>query len=322
MESVFEVSKGEKERLKKPFGELLRDDKRIKNYIEKNLEDSGKLIAVGDYSGKFLEGINLLPDLTILDGKIERKKIDPELIKNIGDGVKLKARNPPGKITKKAFREVKKGIINPKRTKLMIEGEEDLLALPSVYFAPEGSIVVYGLRDKGSVVIKTGREEKMKAEEFLKRKQYKNVLVGGTWDRLHLGHKFILLTALSSGEKVVVGVSSEKMSKDKRNSESIESFDKRKDHLEKFLNKYEIMGDYEVERIDSPEGSAIEKGEAIVITDETINNARRINKKRKKDNRKLLELIEVERVKAFDGDPISSSRIRAGKINKEGEKKN
>ena len=46
------------------------------------------------------------------------------------------------------------------QTKIVINGEEDLLALPAVLFAPEGSFVVYGQPKEGVVVIKVTAEKK------------------------------------------------------------------------------------------------------------------------------------------------------------------
>jgi cytidylyltransferase-like protein len=38
------------------------------------------------------------------------------------------------------------------------------------------------------------------------KKQYKRVCLGGTFDRIHGGHKLLLTHAISIGEKVLVGV--------------------------------------------------------------------------------------------------------------------
>ncbi|MHA2061457.1 MAG: phosphopantetheine adenylyltransferase, partial [Candidatus Sifarchaeia archaeon] len=58
--------------------------------------------------------------------------------------------------------------------------------------------------------------------------------------------------------------------------------------------------------------------EAIIVTEETRPNAEKINDIRKKNGLTPLIIVIVPRILAKDGLPVSSSRIRAGIINKNG----
>ena len=51
----------------------------------------------------------------------------------------------------------------------VVEGEEDLLTLPSVAFSPLGSIVFYGQPNEGLVVIQVDDHIKNKSLEILKK---------------------------------------------------------------------------------------------------------------------------------------------------------
>jgi hypothetical protein len=51
-------------------------------------------------------------------------------------------------------------LVSAEEKVMKIEGEEDLLALPAIMLAPLGAVVVYGLRNKGAVVVKVS--EKLK----------------------------------------------------------------------------------------------------------------------------------------------------------------
>ncbi len=52
-------------------------------------------------------------------------------------------------------------------THIVVEGEEDLLVLIAVLYAPENSFVVYGQPYSGIVVVKVSAEKKAQAAAFL-----------------------------------------------------------------------------------------------------------------------------------------------------------
>ena len=58
--------------------------------------------------------------------------------------------------------------------------------------------------------------------------------------------------------------------------------------------------------------------EAIVVSEKTIPGARGINMLREDRGLKPLEIVEVALIKAKDGNPISSRRIRADQIDSKG----
>ena len=60
---------------------------------------------------------------------------------------------------------------------------------------------------------------------------------GGTFDHLHDGHKLLIETALKVSNKVVIGLTSQKMLKRKRFADLIEDYNTRKKNLEDFIVK-------------------------------------------------------------------------------------
>jgi pantetheine-phosphate adenylyltransferase len=141
--------------------------------------------------------------------------------------------------------------------------------------------------------------------------KFKKVVVGGSFDHLHRGHKVLLEKAFELGDKVVVGLSSDKMVRKK-----IAPYSVRKKKLEEYLSglKYEIV------KLTDPYGIAINdpEVEAIVVSEETLPRAVEINKIRKRKGLQELEIVRVPMVIAEDGKPISSTRIRRGEIDEEG----
>jgi hypothetical protein len=54
------------------------------------------------------------------------------------------------------------------RTRIIVNGEEDLAVIPAVIEAPLGTAIVYGQPSEGMVIIVTTREKKEKAKRLLR----------------------------------------------------------------------------------------------------------------------------------------------------------
>lgn len=149
--------------------------------------------------------------------------------------------------------------------------------------------------------------------------EFCKVVLGGTFDRLHKGHKVFLDTAFDIGRKVYIGVTSDSMCKSKKLSELIQPFEKRLKALKSYLKKKSVLHKSNIFKLHDIFGKAIEpEMEAIVVTEETLSNALKINEKR--DNKSLdkLEIVKVPFIMAEDGERISSYRIRKGEIDPQG----
>ncbi len=142
----------------------------------------------------------------------------------------------------------------------------------------------------------------------------KKVIVGGTFDRLHIGHEKLLRRAIEEG-KTIVGFVSDEMLKDWK-PEVDHTYEERKKELEEFLSVYD---DWSIVKIDDPFKMAV-KGDhdALVVSYETKERGEKINEMREERGKEPLELIEVEPVLAEDLLPIKSTRIRQGEIDEGG----
>lgn len=156
-----------RKKLKKPLGILIRGSLEetisiLRTLIEK--EKPAKLVTVGDQVSQDLTNHSLLPDVLIVDNKIMRKEITP--VSATADQV-INVKNPPGTITDEAWLAAEKAIRGSQRTKIVVEGEEDLLTLVAILTVPENSLVLYGQPSKGVVVVKATAEMKLKAREIV-----------------------------------------------------------------------------------------------------------------------------------------------------------
>ena len=166
--------------------------------------------------------------------------------------------------------------------------------------------------------------------------KYKLVIVGGTFDHLHLGHKALLKKAFSLGQFVLIGLSTKRLYRKKFLWQTIEDYDLRKKNLEKFIrqnfvdynlqNNRQIVDDslqkkfFKIVPINDYLGGAdkLKEAEAIVVSRLSYQNALKINQLRVKNGLKKLEIVVVPDVLACDGKIISSERIRKGEIDRRG----
>lgn len=149
--------------------------------------------------------------------------------------------------------------------------------------------------------------------------EYRKVVLGGTFDRLHKGHKVFLDTAFKIGQTVFIGITSDQMCKSKKLNELIQPFEQRLASLKKYLKKKGVLHKSNIFKLHDIYGKALEpEMEAIVVTDETLSNALKINEKRNEKCLDKLEIVKVPFVMAEDGKRISSYRIRKGEIDPQG----
>ena len=145
-------------------------------------------------------------------------------------------------------------------------------------------------------------------------KKYSKVAVGGTFDKFHDGHKKLLSTAFEMGDRVEIGVTSDAFGGLKGN---IDPCEERMKNLKCFFSD---KSNFTVVPLEDPFGTTIYDGdfEAIVVSKETEPTAAKINEIRVSKGMKPLDIIVVNFVMAYDGNPISSTRIRSGEINNNG----
>jgi uncharacterized protein (UPF0218 family) len=158
MQKTYILPEDLKGKLRKVWGVgIFGKKKEVKEKFEKFLKKGKfkKVITVGDYCA-----INLQSNVKIFDGRVKRRKIKKIL------PYSLKCKNPKGTIQKEVWPVIKRAIKENKN--VFVEGEEDLLVIPSVLLAPKNSLVVYGFPKKGICAIEIDKKMKKKIKNLLK----------------------------------------------------------------------------------------------------------------------------------------------------------
>ena len=167
MTVVYTITPKLRTEFKEPFGTLIQGSFHETMSKMKELVDNEKtstLISVGDVVSHNLHEYNIHPQITIIDNKFLRTQTMPEM-----DPVEktVNVNNPKGTITQEAILAIKEALEKKRHTHIVVNGEEDLLTLIAVLYAPKNAYVVYGQPYSGIVVIKVTDEKKVQAQEFL-----------------------------------------------------------------------------------------------------------------------------------------------------------
>jgi len=159
-------------KLKSPLGTLLKGsfNETIKEF-EKIVKTKKPpmIISVGDALSEALLEHDIFPKVLIIDYKVMRKPSVP-LVAEGYETVHL--RNDSGTLSDEAWAGVESAVNQDHKVKVVVEGEEDLLALVAIISAPERSVVVYGQPHEGMVVVEVTSEKKKEMKKIVEAMNY------------------------------------------------------------------------------------------------------------------------------------------------------
>lgn len=144
--------------------------------------------------------------------------------------------------------------------------------------------------------------------------------LGGTFDVLHAGHRYLLSEAFNLGDMVLIGVTSDRLVGTLGKKHQVRPYSSRVRDLDRFLKIRRWSSRARVTALRDPYGPASnrKKLEALIVSEGTIASGRRLNLLRKNNGLQPLDLIIVNLLKAADGKPISTTRVRNGEIDPSG----
>ena len=152
------------------------------------------------------------------------------------------------------------------------------------------------------------------------QKMYRIVAMGGTFDALHRGHRKLLRQAFAVGRKVMIGITSDEFARSLHKPHKLDPYAKRKRDLERLLATWGVLPRARIVPLHDRFGPTVKVSgiDALVVSRRTIKTAYEINAKRKINGLKPLAIDPIDLILADDRRPISSTRIRRGKIDREG----
>ena len=137
-----------------------------------SLNDCDYIATVGDICTLKISEEIREPELCIVDMKTKRnvylKKKQRDKIDNIGK-VTVNVNSEPGTISDELWNAIELAISKPKSTKIVVKGEEDLATLAVISMVKLGAKVIYGMPDKGMVVVDVNQQTKERTNKLLER---------------------------------------------------------------------------------------------------------------------------------------------------------
>lgn len=130
------------------------------------LEGSKKIITVGDATTERLLSFGITPDIAVIDG-VERRSLRDHSINY--PAKEMLCTNPAGMISRGAVQVLQSALETPSPVMVIVEGEEDMLALPLFTMAPKGSAVLYGQPLEGIVLVNITEEKQNQAKDLMNR---------------------------------------------------------------------------------------------------------------------------------------------------------
>ncbi len=153
-------------RLARPLGELIRESDIRRSVLRRTISETDFVIAVGDRVTETLAHIGRVPDVHIVDGRERRKKREAP---DVPYSSLFKADNPAGTITDEAVDAVRAAMEGEKPARVLVNGEEDLLAIPAIATAPLGANLYYGQPLEGVVIVRVSEQTKERNSALMRQ---------------------------------------------------------------------------------------------------------------------------------------------------------
>ncbi|PSP57495.1 DUF359 domain-containing protein [Halobacteriales archaeon QS_1_67_19] len=149
------------------MGPIFTDAQRLLSEVE------GPLVAVGDVVTAHLAAAGAIPDVAVVDGLTKRETVTESVAEEVATveaaARELAVENPAATLSGELAVALGEALADPDPTLLVVDGEEDLAALPAIVAAPLGASVVYGQPDEGMVHVPVTGDAKAAARALLDR---------------------------------------------------------------------------------------------------------------------------------------------------------
>lgn len=159
-----------RDELRVPLGNIVDEDDLIKE-----IKNCKYVLAVGDEVTMTCRRKNVKLKMCVVDFKTKRQYDDSYRL--VIDSMKLKkvvVKNPPGNITSELWECIENVLKSEEKICIVVDGEEDLASLPCIVLAENGSCVIYGMPNKGIVVVHVDEFVKKIVNDFLERMDKRN----------------------------------------------------------------------------------------------------------------------------------------------------
>jgi GTP-dependent dephospho-CoA kinase len=151
-------------RLAKPLGRVFTGDEATGIEFENLARKAPMVVTVGDRVTETLGKLGRTPEVQVVDGFERRSRRTPP---KVPYARLVKVRNPAGTLTVEAIEGMKKAFEGSKPVRVLVDGEEDLMAMLAIAMAPVSALVFYGQPGVGVVAVKANALSKARNRAIL-----------------------------------------------------------------------------------------------------------------------------------------------------------
>jgi len=134
------------------------------------IEEADFVVTVGDIVTLTLLELGRIPDLSIVDYQTKRERSSD--LKGRFDKFKqetVTVRNNAAEITPELWAAIEDGCNNRRQLRIVVEGEEDLASLACISMAPENTSVIYGIPNRGPMVLHVDQQLRSRVDSLLEQ---------------------------------------------------------------------------------------------------------------------------------------------------------
>jgi uncharacterized protein (UPF0218 family) len=161
--SLLRLPESLRAELKEPMGPVFTE-------ADPLLAGAGRpVVAVGDVVTRHLLGVET-PRVALVDGRTERSALaEPERPDLAPFDRRERVENPAATLSRELLGALAGALAGQGTTAIVVDGEEDLAALPAILAAPAGATVVYGQPGEGMVRVAVDETARERVRDLLGR---------------------------------------------------------------------------------------------------------------------------------------------------------
>jgi len=159
-------------RLATPLGTVYSAEEAMGPDFERVVRDASMTVTVGDRVTDTLGAMGRTPDVQVVDG-VERRVA--RAVPAVPYAKLIRVKNPAGMVTEDAITGMKRAFLGKKPVRVLVEGEEDLMAMRAIAMAPVSATVFYGQPGVGVVAVKANAIAKSRNRAILAQMGIKGI---------------------------------------------------------------------------------------------------------------------------------------------------
>ena len=164
MRRVYRLPEKLRSTLAKPLGRLYSEAELESSGFKDIVDGSPMVVTVGDRVTETVWWAGRLPDVQVIDSRERRRDRELPAVPYVR---LVNVKNPAGTLTSEAINGIREAFEGKKPVRVLVDGEEDLLAIPVIALCPLSATVFYGQPGEEVVAVKVSADTKSRNRTIL-----------------------------------------------------------------------------------------------------------------------------------------------------------